>query len=133
MTNKKIFLSIFWLILGIILVTLSIMGKIDSSYFAGMGGAFIAIGAMQIMRYIRYSKDSEYKEKIDIKMSDERNLFLHSKAWTITGKTTIVGLAVASIVSFVIGCELAQQIFLFTMCGITMIYFISYLILNKKY
>ena len=64
--NRRLLLSVFWTVLGAVLLTLSIMEKIDSGIFSGMGGALMAIGILQIIRNVKYRKNSDYKEKIDI-------------------------------------------------------------------
>ena len=43
--NKRLALSIFWIILGAVLMWLSIAEFVDSTYWSGMGGALIAVGA----------------------------------------------------------------------------------------
>ena len=48
--NKRIFISLFWVVLGVILIALEIMGKIDD-FWSGMGAGFIGVGIVQIIRY----------------------------------------------------------------------------------
>ena len=52
--NRRLVLSIFWVVLGLVLVVLSIMEVLDSSVYAGMGGALAAVGALQVIRNLRY-------------------------------------------------------------------------------
>ena len=73
--NKRIFLSLFWLVLGVILIVLEIMGRIDD-FWSGMGAGLIGVGIVQIIRYARYKRDGEYKEKMDTAHKDERNRFI---------------------------------------------------------
>ena len=42
--NKRLALSVFWIILGAALFILSITEVIDSALYSGMGGALIAVG-----------------------------------------------------------------------------------------
>ena len=76
--NKRLALSVFWVVLGAALLVLSIAEVLDSSVYAGMGGALIAVGVFQVLRNLRYRKDSDYREKIDTEAGDERNHFLRS-------------------------------------------------------
>ena len=133
MNNKKILLSVFWIVLGIILFVLSSMQIIDSEYFSGMGGGLIAIGIMQILSYVRYKKDENYRRKVNISQNDERLKFLQMKAWVITGKITILGLAITSVVCFIIHQSAIQEFALFAMCAMTLIYTAVFYILGKKY
>ena len=52
--NKRLALSIFWVLLGIVLIGLSVMEVLDNSIYAGMGGALIGVGILQIVRIVRY-------------------------------------------------------------------------------
>ena len=63
--NKRLLLSVFWVVLGTILLGLSIAEIIDQSLYAGMGGAMMTIGILQVVRNLRYRNDQEYKEKVD--------------------------------------------------------------------
>ena len=48
--NKKLALSIFWVVLGLTLFILSVAEVLDDSVYAGMGAALTVIGALQIWR-----------------------------------------------------------------------------------
>ena len=58
-TNKRLALSIFWIIAGVALMVLSIAEVLDSSLYSGMGGALAAVGILQTIRYMQdnYSGD----------------------------------------------------------------------------
>ena len=88
--NRRLLLSVFWTVLGAVLLTLSIMEKIDSGIFSGMGGALMAIGILQIIRNVKYRKNSDYKEKIDILEKDERCKYLRLKAWGWAGYLVVL-------------------------------------------
>lgn len=131
--NKRLALSIFWVILGIVLLALSIAGILDSSMYGGMGGALIAVGILQCMRNVRYRKDSDYREKIDTEAGDERNRFLRMKSWAWTGYIVVMVQAAGSIIAFVRGQQLVQEVLGFSICLIVGVYWISYMILSRKY
>ncbi|NLD30443.1 MAG: M3 family oligoendopeptidase, partial [Clostridiales bacterium] len=59
--NKKLALSIFWVVLGLTLFILSLTEVLDDSVYAGMGGALAVIGALQIWRNLKYRRDPEYR------------------------------------------------------------------------
>ena len=94
--NKKFFLSLFWLVLGVVLIVLEIMGRIDG-FWSGMGAALIGVAIVQIIRYARYKKDDSYKEKVDTAGRDERNRFIANKAWAWAGYCFVMLCAVGVI------------------------------------
>ena len=83
--NRRLALSIFWVVVGAVLVVLSLTEVLDSSVYAGMGGALMAVGCLQAIRNVKYRKDPEFREKVDIELSDERSKYLRMKSWAWTG------------------------------------------------
>ena len=131
--NKRLFLSVFWVILGAVLLVLSVAEVLDSSLYAGMGGALIAVGALQIARNLRYRRDGAYREKIDTEVNDERNRFLRMKSWSWAGYITVLVEGVGSVVAMVMKQETVQLVLAYSVCLLVGAYYFSYLILSKKY
>ena len=59
--SRRIYLSIFWMVLGAILFVMGVMGKLDS-FWSGMGGALIAVGGLQTIRWSKYRRNEDYRE-----------------------------------------------------------------------
>ena len=131
--NKRLILSIFWIVLGVILMVLTMNETFDNSVCSGMGGAFIAIGILQVVRHIKYRTDSEYKEKIDTEVSDERNRFIRMKSWSWSGYITIIVEFIAIVIAMIAKDYTIQRILSYSVCLIIIVYLISYMILNRKY
>lgn len=130
--NKRLALSIFWVVLGAALLILSVMEILDSSIYGGMGGALIAVGILQIVRIGRYRSNGEYKEKFDIEVSDERNKYLRMKAWSCAGYAMVLIMAVGSVVAMIAGQDLIQRVLLCLVALMVFAYWLSYMILNKR-
>ena len=131
--NKRLFLSVFWVVLGAVLLILALTGKLDSTLYAGMGGGLIAVGLLQIARNLRYRRDPAYREKIDTEVSDERNRFLRMKSWSWAGYITVIAEGIAAIVAAVKGQETVQLVLSYSVCLLLAAYYISYLVLSRKY
>ena len=130
--NKRLCLSIFWILLGAVLVILSCLSKIDQATFSGMGAALIVVGSFQVARNIKYRRDSAYKEKIDVEANDERNRMLRMKSWAYTGYITVIAGAIASVIAMITGDVLVQQVLLYVICFVVFVYFVSYVVLEKR-
>ena len=130
--KRKILVSLFWVIIGITLIILDIIGVIDNPIYSGMGGGLLVVGAMQIYRNLKYHSNEEYKEKIDIEYSDERNRYIRMKAWSWAGYLFIIGAAIISIVLFVMKQTVYGQIISYCMCAVLVLYWVSYIVLQKK-
>ena len=131
--NRRLALSIFWAVLGVVLIVLSVTEVLDSSLYAGMGGALTAVGILQCIRNVRYRKDREYREKIDIELKDERNRYLRMKSWAWAGYIVVLAEGVGVVVAMVLGKETVQLILSCSVCLLLCAYWISYLVLNRKY
>ena len=131
--NKKLILSIFWAVLGAALLVLSIAEVLTDSIYAGMGGALIAVGVLQMIRNLRYRKDAEYREKVDTEVNDERMSFIRMKSWSWTGYMLILIEGIGAIVALVLGQRTIQLVLSYSVWMIMVIYWVSYLILSRKY
>ena len=131
--NKRLALSIFWVVLGLVLFVLSLTEKLDSSYFSGMGVALTVVGTLQIIRNLRYRKDAEFKEKIDIEVTDERNRFIRLQSWAWTGYIIVLVEAAGSLAAAVLGQETVRLVLSSSVCLIVCVYWITWLILSRKY
>jgi len=131
--NKRLFLSIFWVVLGAVLLILAETGVLDSPRYSGMGVAFIIVGALQIARHIRYRRDPAYREKIDTAFSDERNRFLRMKSWSWAGYIAVIAEGIGAVVAAVRGQETVQMVLSYSVCLLVGAYYISYLVLSRKY
>ncbi|MBR3438450.1 MAG: hypothetical protein IKH13_02985 [Clostridia bacterium] len=130
--NKKLVLSIFWILAGAALITLAVTEILDSSVYAGMGGALIAVGFFQAVRNIKYRKNADYREKVDIEANDERYIYLRMKSWMWTGYLFVILAAVASIIAMILGEKTVQLTLGFSVGTLLVIYFVSFFALSRK-
>lgn len=131
--NKKLLLNCIWVMVGIVLVTFSFMGKLPSDVWSGMGGGLIGVGVLQIIRNLKYRNNSEYQQKIDIEANDERNRYLRMMAWSWTGYIFVTASAVVSIILLIIGQTEISQVLGLCMCAELVIYCVSYIAVGKRY
>ena len=131
--NKRLALSIFYVVLGLVFTALSIAGVSDSPYLSGMGGGLTVVGALQLIRNLRYRKDAAYREKIDTEMQDERNSFLRMKSWAWTGYIVVLAEGIGVLVAWALGQEQVMQVLSYSVCLILCVYWITWLILSRKY
>ncbi len=131
--NKRLVLSIFYVALGLTFTALSIAGISDSPYLSGLGGGLTVVGALQLIRNLRYRNDEAYKEKVDTEMKDERNSFLRMKAWAWTGYIVVLAEGIGVIAAALLGQEQVMQVLSFSVCLILCVYWITWLVLSRKY
>ena len=131
-SDKRVYLSITWVVIGAVLFSMAVAGKVDS-FWSGMGGALLAVGALQILKYYRLSKNEEYREKMEIEYNDERNQFIRNKAWAWSGYLFILIAAVSCIVLKIAGQEVLSMAASGAVCLMLVLYWVSYYLLKRKY
>jgi len=130
--NRRIIVCIIYMILGAVLFVLGALEKLDS-FWSGMGGALIAVGVIRTVQFVRFRKSEAYREKMEIEATDERNRFIRNKAWAWAGYLFVFIAAVATVVFRVIGQDLLSVVTGFSICILVVLYWVSYMILRKKY
>ena len=130
--NMRVYMNIFWIILGAILIGLSFAGKVDE-FWNGMGTALLIIGAIRLLRYHRLNKNDTYRERKELEMSDERNQFIRNKAWAWAGYYFVMLVAVGSIILRFLGLDDLSTAAACAVWLLMILYWISYMILKRKY
>ena len=125
-------LPILYVAIGATLGICGELGKIDQ-FWNGLGAALVVVGVLRLIRLIRYNTNTEYKEKTDTAVNDERNRFIANKAWAWVGYLYIMIAAVATIVFKLLNQEILMYFCSGSVCVILILYWIIYLILSKKY
>ncbi len=132
MDNKRFIASIVEIMIGVILIGCSMFGIVDE-YWSGMGAAMLAVGVVFLIRQIKYKTNEEYREKYDVERSDERNRYISGKAWAWAGYLFVMIAAFASIMLKLAGREELMLMASGSVCLIVILYWISYVVLKKKY
>lgn len=130
--NKRLIASIVEIALGLALLIGQVTTLIDP-FWGGMGAALIAVGIVFLARQIRYNTNETYREAVNVETNDERNKYLSTKAWSWAGYLFVIIAAVAAIVLKVLGHDSLVYAASASVCLIVVLYWISYMILRKKY
>ena len=93
----------------------------------------IAVSSIFLFRQIKYKTNTEYKESVDVERNDERNKYLAMKAWSWAGYIFVILAAISTIVLKLTGHEEGMMITSASVSLIVLLYWISFVILKKKY
>ena len=132
MSKKRIVIQILEVVAGIILLGLGIAGKLDE-FWSGMGGALIGVGTMRLAQILRYRNNEAYRENVDTERNDERNQFLHMKAWQLTAGWFVMIAAIGTFVFKFAGREDLMMLCSWAVCLMVALYWVCFLYLKKKY
>ncbi|MBQ6897178.1 MAG: hypothetical protein IJN69_08240 [Oscillospiraceae bacterium] len=130
--DKRVYISIFWIVLGAVLAIWQFAGNTDE-YWSGLGIALLVVGVLQLARRIKYHRNAQYRENIDTQNNDERNRFLSARAWAWAGYLYMLVGCIAIIVLQIAGLREISQTISFTVCALLIFYWVSYMFLHRKY
>ena len=130
--GRKMLSPVIEIVLGAALIIISKLFDLDSVW-VGMGGALVAVGAVQLFLGLRYRADADYRERTDTEAADERNQFIRARAWVWAGTCFVLVGGVLTVLFQILGKQEYA-----TLCGsgvslLVLFYWISFLILRKKY
>ena len=132
MRMKSYLVSIIYIVIGSVLIGFGFAGKVDE-FWNGAGCGWLIVGILQMIRFYRLRNNDEYRERMEIELSDERNHFIRGKAWTWTGYLFFITAGILSIVFRIIGQELLSLAASYALCFMLMVYWVSYYFLKRKY
>lgn len=131
--ENKIYISLLWLIMGALLIICRFLNILQSDMWSGIGFGWLACGLMQTAKQLQYMKDEKFREDIDTAINDERNKFLASKAWAWAGYGYVLIACITSVICLILGQVFVSQIISFGICLIIFLYWISYMLLKKRF
>ena len=98
-----------------------------------IGAGLFAYGVNRLIGEWRVKHDPEYARQLEIANQDERLAYIADKSRSMTLIITVISLAVLGIVLQSIGMKSYGLLCLYIMCGISVLYFIIYKVLSRKY
>ena len=137
MKNRYLPLAVLYIVLGIAIFVSCQIVDLGNSTLAqilpGMGGALFGVGIVRLVMGIKLEKDAEYRENYEIRINDERNRYLRMKARSWAGYVFVLIAAVATIVFAVADRKELMMLASGGLCIMLVLYWVSYMIVRKKY
>ena len=130
--RKRMIVSACGIVLGIALMGAHAAGLLDD-YWSGMGMALFVVSILQMLRWIRYETNKDYKVRMDVEAKDERNRFIAGQAWAWAGSSYVIIATAASMLYRLSGDDLMTQMAARSACLVMLLYCGSYFILRRKY
>ena len=97
MKKVRMLASALEIVIGATLVGCSFFNLVDE-FWSGMGAALVVVGAIFLLRSVKYHTNEQYRNDVDIQTGDERNKYLSMKAWSWAGYLFVIIAAVGTIV-----------------------------------
>ena len=119
----KLSFNIVYVIIGCVLIGFAVLEKLDS-FWSGMGSALLVVGLINLLKIHRLNKNEEYREKLEIEVSDERLQFIRNKAWAWSGYLFVLISAVACIVFKVMNLDQLSLYASFSVCLVLVLFWV---------
>ena len=130
--EKRTAVYVLYFLLGLALCAAGLGGKVDE-FWSGMGSGLLCVSILRFIRLYRFSRDENYREQVEVAVSDERNRFLRNRAWAWAGYLFILLMGISVIVLKIMGQELLSTAASFAVCLMLILYWGSYAVLKRKY
>ena len=130
--QTRLIACIVEIVIGLALLISNLAGLTDT-FWSGMGTALIVVGIVFLIRQIKYRTSETYRESVDVEVNDERNKYLSMKAWSWAGYLFVLISAVGAIVLKILGRDELVHAAAGSVCLIMVLYWLSYLVVRKKY
>lgn len=132
MKKVRLIASVIEIILGISLIICGFTNLVDE-FWSGVGVSLTVVGTLFLLRSIKYQTNQKYREEIDVQTGDERNKYLSLKAWSWAGYLFVMIAAVGTIIFKFLDKKDLMMLCSGGVCVMILLYWISYIILRKKY
>ncbi|MGM9590243.1 MAG: hypothetical protein ACI3V0_08755 [Faecousia sp.] len=131
--QKRLYLAIGYCISGLIMVGISYFNGFSNSFLFPFGVAMMVCGVTRLAKYFKITRNQETMHKMEMAEKDERYLMIANKArsWAFSLYIIIAGVAV--ITMNLLGFSEAALPYAWSICALVAIYWVSWMILEKKY
>ncbi len=129
----RLIISVILLIIGLGIIITSNILSVDSTFFSPFGLALVVISIVRIRNYFIITRNEERLQKQEIAETDERNLLIANKAKSISFYIYLILSCLSVIVLQLMNKSEIATYISYSVCVMLIIYWISFLIIRKKY
>lgn len=131
--KQRLYINLGWAVFGLLLIVFWCIRQPENTYPLSLGIAFAIMGIIRTIQYRQTAKDDKAVRQMELAEKDERNRMMNerAKSWAFSFSLYIAG-DLAIILSLLGKHEIAQ-IFAWFLCGMTLLYWICWNIIRKKY
>lgn len=131
--KQRLFVNLAWAVFGIGMILYWFLSGTDNTYPLSLGIAFIIMGIIRFVQYDHLIHDEKALKEQETAEKDERNNMMseRAKSWTFSLSLFIAG--DICIILSLLGKHEAALPFAWYLCGMTVVYWICFTIIRKKY
>ena len=131
--KKRRYVNLGWAVIGLLLIVFWCIWQPENTYPLSLCIAFVIMGIIRTIQYIQTVRDEKVLHQKEVAEKDERNLMMaeRAKSWAFSVSLFIAG--DLAIILFLLGKQNLALIFAWFLCVMTLLYWICWNIIRKKY
>ena len=131
--KQRFYVAVSYIALGSILILADILSHFDNYFIFVFGASLLLMGILRIFCYRKITKDEKSIRQREVAETDERFLMMNerAKSWAFSFSVMVGGITV--IILALLGYHDLAQPFAWYVCGMTVLYWICWNIIRKKY
>jgi len=131
--KKRLLVDLFWAVLGLGMILYYFLTDTINTYPFSLGIAFITIGIIRTIQYRQTITDEKALREKELEEKDERNRMISERAKSWAFSLSIIASGILVILLNLLGYHDEALPFAWYVCGMTLLYWLCWIIIQKKY
>lgn len=131
--KQRLYVNLGWAGIGALNILFWCIRQPENTYPLSLGIAFVIMSVIRTIQYRQTVKDEQALRQKELAETDERNLMMNerAKSWAFSISVFIAG--DLTIILSLLGKQDLALLFAWFLCGMTLLYWICWNIIRKKY
>lgn len=131
--KQRLYVNLGWAGIGALNILFWCIRQPENTYPLSLGIAFVIMSVIRTIQYRQTVKDEQALRQKELAETDERNLMMNerAKSWAFSISVFIAG--DLAIILSLLGKQDLALLFAWFLCGMTLLYWICWNIIRKKY
>ncbi len=131
--KQRLYIAVSYIVAGLILLTVGLISGTDNYFFTAFGFTLPTMGILRIIQYRKITRDSQALRKQELEETDERNRMMAERARSWAFSLSMLGAGIVVIILSLLGRHEESLPFAWFVCGMTVLYWVCWTIIQKKY
>lgn len=131
--KQRLYVNLGWAVFGALLILYWCIHRPENTYPLSLGIAFVIMGFIRTVQYRKNTRDDKTIRQMELAEKDERNRMMSERAKSWAFSFTLFVAGDLTIILSLLGNHELAQLFAWFLCGMTVVYWICWNILRKKY
>jgi len=131
--NQRLMIAVGYILLGLALVCADLLKGFENYFFFSFGITLAIMGILRLIKYRKITRNDQTLRKQELAESDERTRMIAERARSWAFSYALMGAGIVVIVLNVMGKHDEALPFAWYVCGMVVLYWLCFIIIQKKY